>query len=454
MGRYILKRLALFIPTLLVISVILFFISKLSSGDAVSNQLEITSEKANFNEIIDQWAELSQKRRQLGLDKPYFYFSLNRRSSSDTIDLIPDLKVRKSLENIAFKCGNWEKTNQYYAEIKSLLKNKNVSDLDKRTLLALVRVDNLDEANKLINNINSSYSDALSQSFDELTLKPSHLNNYLLAFNWHGIDNQYHVWISSLVTGNLGHSHLDGASINQKVAQAIYWTVILSFISLFLSFAIGISAGIYAAHHKDSRIDRFLNMLFYAFYSLPNFWVATLLILFLAGGDFLYLFPSYGLGEIHESMNWLEIILTRISHLFLPILCLSYGSIAFIFRQVRGSMLKQLNSNYVQTAKAKGISDRNILLKHAFKNATFPLITLIGGVLPSIISGSFVVEHIFSIPGMGKLSIEAFLSRDYPLIFGVLMMAAVIGMLGILIADILYYSNDPRISFSTNNNRK
>ncbi|MFI5164692.1 MAG: ABC transporter permease, partial [Bacteroidia bacterium] len=134
--------------------------------------------------------------------------------------------------------------------------------------------------------------------------------------------------------------------------------------------------------------------------------------------------------------------------LILPLFCWTYGSFAFISRQTRGGILSSITQDYIQTARAKGLDEKQIVWKHALKNSLLPVITMFGSIFPLAISGSFVIETIFNIPGMGKLSIDALYARDYPVIFTVMMFTAVLTMLGNLVADILYALVDPRISYA------
>jgi peptide/nickel transport system permease protein len=135
-------------------------------------------------------------------------------------------------------------------------------------------------------------------------------------------------------------------------------------------------------------------------------------------------------------------------HLALPMLIYTYGSFAYISRQMRGSMLEVIRQDYIRTARSKGLSERTIIFKHALRNSLIPIITLLAGLLPALIGGSLIVEYIFTIPGMGQLAYQALLERDYPIIMGELTISAILTMLGVLLADILYSVVDPRIAFS------
>lgn len=152
-----------------------------------------------------------------------------------------------------------------------------------------------------------------------------------------------------------------------------------------------------------------------------------------------------GMGEPLPGDNWWDKLQLRASHLVLPVLALTYGSLAFIARQLRASMLEALASDYVRTARAKGLPEQVVIWRHAFRNALFPLITLLAGVLPAAMAGSLVIETIFNIPGMGLLTIESIQNKDWPVVYALLFMTALLTIAGILLADMLYAWADPRL---------
>jgi len=162
----------------------------------------------------------------------------------------------------------------------------------------------------------------------------------------------------------------------------------------------------------------------------------------------LNLFPPYGLGKIGDEFGTWEKVLDRTYHFILPIICLTIGTFAYISRQMRGSMLSVIRQDYIRTAFAKGLSPRKVYWKHAFRNSLLPIITMFSGLLPAMIGGAVIVEYMFNIPGMGRVSYDAVVQRDYPVLFTILMFSAILTMLGNLLADILYSVVDPRISFT------
>ena len=256
-----------------------------------------------------------------------------------------------------------------------------------------------------------------------------------------------------MLRGDFGNSLVDNNSVNEKINNAIYWTLLLSLVSLIITFSIAIPAAFYSSFNPDSPLSKTFDKLFFLFYAIPNFWIATLLILFFASGDYLDWFPTYGLGFVQDDSSTWQKLIMRVEHLILPIIALSYGSIAFVYKQLKNSIEQELQKDYLLTARAKGLSLTTIKWGQLFKNASFPLITMLGGIIPALFSGSFIIEYIFSIPGMGKLSIESILSRDFSTIYILLLIATFFSMLGLLIADLLYYFADPRVQLSSENKK-
>lgn len=250
-----------------------------------------------------------------------------------------------------------------------------------------------------------------------------HLDEPLLA--------QYLRYLGDLARGDLGPSYryIGGRTVNDIIADTLPVSAELGFYAMLLAITVGIPIGVLAAHRKNSWLDFSTMFLAIAGMSLPNFLVASLLIL---------VFSFY--------LNWLPPALwDDWTSVILPALTLSVRPIALIARLTRASMLEALSMDYVRTAHAKGLSLGQVLFKHALKNALVPVVTLTGPLVAAVITGSFVVEVIFAIPGMGKHFVSAVIDRDYTLIMGVTMVYGVIVISANLAVDLLYAWLDPRI---------
>ena len=268
----------------------------------------------------------------------------------------------------------------------------------------------------------------------------------------YGLDQPLHVqywrWLKRIATFDFGESLRDHRPIIDKLKERVPVSIRLSGISLLLAYLISIPLGIYSSTHQYSIGDKVSTVALFTLYSLPNFWVATMAIVYLGGGDFWNVFPVFGLQSVGAE-NWSlgERIRDEAWHLVLPIICMTYYTFAALSRYMRASMLEVIRQDFIRTARAKGLSERVVVYRHALRNSLIPIVTLMADLLPALIGGSIVVETIFSIPGMGQLSFEAVLNRDYPLIMAIFTLSALLTLLGILLADFLYTVVDPRIAY-------
>ena len=259
---------------------------------------------------------------------------------------------------------------------------------------------------------------------------------------------RYLIWLRRILTLDFGNSYKDHRPVMDKIWERLPITVELNLISIFLVYLIAIPVGVYSAVHQGSIMDRLTTIGLFILYSLPNFWVAVLLIMFLGGGDFLDIFPVYGIvSSGMAGASFTARILDHLWHIILPIFCLTYGGLAALSRYQRAGMLEVIRQDYIRTARAKGLPEKLVVFKHAFRNSIIPIVTLLGYLLPGMFGGSVIIENIFSIPGMGQLGFEAVLSRDYPVVLAIATISAILTLFGILVSDLLYVWADPRISY-------
>ncbi|MEE8409339.1 MAG: ABC transporter permease [Myxococcota bacterium] len=260
--------------------------------------------------------------------------------------------------------------------------------------------------------------------------------------------SQYLHWVWSFVRFDFGRSLVDERSVRDVMAEALPRTLLLTMLSLFFTYALSIPLGIHSAVRKGSRNDRIISGTLFVLYSMPAFWVALILVVLLGGGEFLHLFPIRGLQS--EGMEKAGIAARGIDlawHLVLPVTCMTYPSLARTSRFQRTAMLDVIRQDYIRTARAKGLTERAVILRHALKNSLLPILTLLSVDLPGVIGGSVIIERIFTIRGMGMLTFEAILRRDYPVIMGVVALVAALTMIGVLLGDLAYAWADPRIRF-------
>ncbi len=255
---------------------------------------------------------------------------------------------------------------------------------------------------------------------------------------------QYLHWLKQILRMDFGRSFRDDRPVVEKILERIPVTLTLNLIGLLLVLALAIPLGIAGAAREGTFFDHAMTAFVFIGFSLPTFWLALLGIDFF--GVRLGWLPVSGLHSLGADRlppaAWL---LDTAAHLVLPIGIVLFGGLAGYSRYIRSSMLDVLRTDYIRTARAKGLSEKAVLYRHALGNALLPFITLLGLSIPGLISGSVILESIFAIPGMGRLYFDAVMSRDYPVIMGILVIGAFLTLLGNLLADIAYALADPRI---------
>lgn len=252
---------------------------------------------------------------------------------------------------------------------------------------------------------------------------------------------QYAEWLWRMLAGDWGRSYRDGQPVLHIIGSHIGATLELMLTSTLLAMLIGAWIGILGAIRRYSLFDSLATIGAMIALSIPTFWFGLVVI---------YVF-SVGLGWLPSGNRYTigdGSLLNQIHHLIGPVMVLALVSTAVWSRYMRSSMLEVINQDYVRTARAKGLAERSILVRHAFRNALLPMITITGLHVPMLLSGALVTETVFTWPGMGRLFLDSISYRDYPVVMGVLMLSAVLVLLGSLIADLLYGFADPRISRS------
>jgi peptide/nickel transport system permease protein len=229
----------------------------------------------------------------------------------------------------------------------------------------------------------------------------------------------------------------------RELWEALRITILLNLIVFVLIYVAAVPLGIISAAYPHSWTDRVTTLGLFIMYSLPSFWVAEMLRM--QFGNWL---PIMGLkSQNFDQMNSSQQILDYLRHIALPVLCMTYGGLAYVSRQMRAGMLEVIRQDYIRTAEAKGAGKARVILVHALRNSLFPIITLFASLLPFLVGGSVIIEVVFNIHGMGLLSYEGVLRREYDLVMTTLMLSAVLTLIGILVSDILYVVVNPRVSF-------
>ncbi len=259
----------------------------------------------------------------------------------------------------------------------------------------------------------------------------------------------YLKWLGDLARGNLGRSLQDRSPVSAAIGARLGPTFLLSGTSLVLAFLLSIPLGIYCGARSGRLPERAISTFLYMLFSLPSF-VAALYLLILFSVELKWL-PLRGLHSSDEALAGMSAAgraWDLLKHMALPVACSTYASLAYYVRFIRANLQEAIRQDYIRTARAKGLGEAAIVVKHAFRNTLIPLATLLGLTLPQLMSGSVILERIFNWPGMGLLFFEAIGRRDYPVIMGLTLSFSVLVLLGNLLADLLYALVDPRIRFS------
>jgi peptide/nickel transport system permease protein len=256
---------------------------------------------------------------------------------------------------------------------------------------------------------------------------------------------QYGLWLSRLARLDFGNSFSqDRRPVAEKIAERLPVTIAINVLSILLILLVATPIGVLSAVKRNSLFDRATTIFVFVGFATPSFWLALLLMDFL--GARLGVFPISGIKSLgFDYLSPAAQVWDIIHHLILPVLVSAFGGLAGFSRYMRSNMLDVIRQDYILTARAKGLSERTVIYRHALRNALLPVITILGLSVPGLIGGSVIFETIFAIPGMGKLFFDSVMMRDYPVIMGVLVMGAILTLIGNLIADVSYALADPRI---------
>lgn len=483
MFRYIARRVLFFIPTLVVITVIGFAISVHAPGDPVERMMSAAGTTGELGAQSASQAEQKRYWRQkLGLDLPVFYLSLEKFSYPDTLYRVYDKNERRALARILDRYGNWPEIAQYYRSIEALCArlaalqpaggsealNETLNTLKFEALslksswqesiirAKLITLQKLATPYAFLNEVQRNIAEA-GQAYNRVKQNASPWKSYLPAIHFYP-NNQYHRWLfgdggvysRGIIHGDFGTSYQTKDAVSKTIFDRIAWSLFFTIVSVIIAYVVSIPLGVRAAQQRGRRFDRVSSVLLFALYSLPNFFVAILLLMLFANPDMLDIFPASGVKPREgypESAGVLERIRLSLPHLVIPLICYSYSSFAFLSRIMRGALIENIGLDYVRTARAKGLPEQTILWKHAFRNSLLPLITIFAAVFPAAVGGSVILETIFTIPGMGLETYNAITTQNYPMIIAVLTLTSVFTLIGYLVSDILYAAADPRITY-------
>lgn len=383
---YVFKQILWFIPTLFAVTAIGFILLANAPGDPVNLLISNNSSSGSLKTAGDLDLQKNYWRKQLGLDLPLFYFSVKPLSEPDTLYKVYDDQKLKQIKETISQNGGYK--------------------------------------------------------------------NYIPKIVWYGYHNQYHQWLfggansKGIIRGDFGISFIKKVSVISILKDKLIWSVFFSIVSIVLAYFISIPIGVKLAEKPTSKVSKITELSLFLMYSMPSFFVGILLLMLFANPDVLSIFPPSGIKPIEgyeDNTTLVSKFIDSFPYMILPLICYTYSSLAFISKLTTTSVNEQLHLDYIKTARAKGLSEKHIIWKHALKNSALPLITVFSSVFPSIIGGSVIIESIFSIPGMGLETVKAITSQDFPIVIAVITLSSVLTIFSYLLADILYAWVDPRI---------
>lgn len=394
----------------------------------------IDDTKEEFSEAYDT------KMIELGMNLPPFYFSIQ----SHYTRWLTSYEGESSTKRFAT-----ELSNRRYKETDILKLISTISRLPDREQRALFICQKPHEIKERLDRPQlAGLSDATKVVIKSIVdeMEEDKIGWHYPTVSWHGLKNQYHHWSSNFIKGNFGVSLVDAQPVFIKVWGSMKWTLMLLILSLTIAGLVSFVLGIYNGINQNSRFDRWSNSLLFLFYSIPKFWLATMMIIFFTTveyGNWTNIFPS--VGDWPRITGFFDLIFESGDKLILPILVIVIPDIAYLSRLIRASIIEENNKEYIKTARSKGVPKRQITLRHLVPNSMIPTITLFAGVIPGALGSSLIIEVIFNIPGIGRLMFESIKAADWAIVFPIIMIVSILTVIVFLAADILIAWLNPKI---------
>ena len=462
MAGLILSRLLQVFPSLIIISWILFFLGKCTPSDPLE---KLTTQSLSGDQVLQTdlyQSKYNQLAKSIGYDLPLFYFSVVPRSYPDDLEQMEKFE-RETFLHLLRQHPDVQFVRNYLNGLESFREELITAGKDwpatqrVRIFRQVKQFENhldIDDNQRMIEALSASYpelgkSESLASLSQILRGARKVKADFRPRFIWHGFHNQYHRWMVRLFQFDFGYSLRDGRPATSKIKEALKWTLLLNGLVLILAFVFSIILGTYQAALASPFWDRVISSLTYVFFAIPLFWLATLAVVFLTTNEYgawTNIFPGVGVLNSYSGSSFISRFFQSVPRLILPALCMILSMIAFLTRQMRSSVRGEMDKSYVQLLKTKGMARNKRVWRHIMPNALFPMITLFGSLIPFMFAGSLVIEYIFNIPGMGYLLMDSILFEDWNVVFTIVFLIALVTMVGLLVADILYHKIDPRIS--------
>ena len=442
MFKYILKRLGLSLIVLLGVSIIIYFLVRLMPIDYLETKFSAQIQQGTITH-----EQLDEFKKRYGLYMPDAYLDIEfSEGEFSGMTFKKDEKQQRYADAgqglityADFYSGTYTADqNDLYLEIKS---DGTFRVLDKSAEDPITKASGRFTADEK--------GISFEQISSKLTASYTGTATYTVANFWDKVDavlSGYFSWLGNMLKGDLGDSFLYQQPVGTVIAEHMWVSFIISLVALVFQFAISIPLGITSATHQYSVADYAVTVITMIGISLPSFFFAALLIKVFS--SWLGWFPAFGLVTGGASYTGFAYVLDMLHHLVLPMIVLVVLSIGGLMRYTRTNMLEVLNSDYIRTARSKGLSEKKVIYVHAFRNTMIPLMTLLAGILPSLFGGAMITEEVFAIDGIGRLAYKALQQGDVPFIMGYNMFLAVLTVIGTLLSDLMYAVVDPRVKLS------
>ena len=437
MIKYILKRLGLSVIILLGVSVIVYFLVRLMPTDYLETKF---SAKLQEGTITQEQLDDFKKKYGLYMPDAFIDITLEGGALAGT-QFRADTKVKNydAVTNGLMDYQEFYETAYISVEgnLRMEFEDGNFTILDKSNpQLSKMVASGMYTVNETDGTLKMTEADG------DYTVKIS----YHQATTWDkftAVLSGYFAWLGNMLKGDMGQSFIYQKPVGTVIVEHMWISFLISLVALILQFAISIPLGITSATHQYSIRDYTVTVLVLMGISLPSFFFAALLIkLFSSTLGWL---PAAGLVSGSSAATGMAYALDVLSHLVLPMTVLVVLSIGGLMRYTRTNMLEVLNSDYIRTARSKGLSEKKVIYVHAFRNTMIPLMTMMAGILPSLFGGAMITEEVFAIDGIGRLAYKALQQGDIPFIMGYNMFLAVLTVIGTLFSDLMYAVVDPRV---------
>ena len=441
MFKYVLKRIGLSIIVLLGVSVIIYFLVRLMPNNYLDTKFSSQLQQGTLTQD-----ELDDFKKRYGLFMPEAYLTIVPQGTDYAGEsFVKDDKVseHKSFENGAVTPAEYFAGKYVHSEdedITLVISKEGAWSIEKQ-LDDEGGKETLVKGNFEATKDGVTFMMGVSDFGSDISYREASVWNKFVA-----VLGGYFTWLGNMLRGDLGNSFLYDLPVGQVISDHMWVSFLISLVALVLQFAIAIPLGIISATKQYSVADYAVTVITMIGISLPSFFFAALLIKLFSST--LGWFPASGLVSAGGSSEGFMYFLDMLHHLALPMLVLVVLSIGGLMRYTRTNMLEVLNSDYIRTARSKGLSEKKVIYVHAFRNTMIPLMTLLAGILPSLFGGAMITEEVFAIDGIGRLAYKALQQGDVPFIMGYNMFLAVLTVIGTLFSDLMYAVVDPRVKLS------